>query len=142
MNLSEGTWHFGLYRFEQRRGMRIMTRVFQGLAATAGLLFLTAAGTWVPDAGKQTGHVTFRVVSPAFAEDNKVPYRELKSGTYGEKKEVLSTEDAQKALREHFSKKDVKIGGITEKELYFEAEIRDRNNTVIDKVIVDKRTGR
>lgn len=55
---------------------------------------------------------------------------------------VGTAEDARKAFKRYFEKKNVVIGEITEKELYFEAEIRDRNNTVIDKVIVDKRTGR
>ena len=63
-------------------------------------------------------------------------------GGYGEKKEMATAEDAQKALKKHFSKKDVVIGEIVEKELYFEAEIRDNKGMVIDKVIVDKRTGR
>jgi len=63
-------------------------------------------------------------------------------GSYGEKKEIATAEDARKALKKHFSKKDVVIGEIVEKELYFEAEIMDKKSTVIDKVIVDKRTGR
>ena len=63
-------------------------------------------------------------------------------GSYGEKKEIATSEDAQKALKQYFSKKDVVIGEIVEKELYFEAEIMDKKSTVIDKVIVDKRTGR
>ena len=62
--------------------------------------------------------------------------------SYGEKEAVSTAEEALKTLKKHFAKKDIVIGEIIEKELYFEAEIRDRNNTVIDKVIVDKRTGR
>lgn len=62
--------------------------------------------------------------------------------SFGEKKGVATAEDARKALIKYFAHKDVEIGDIAEKELYFEAEIRDRKNTVIDKVIVDKRTGR
>lgn len=61
---------------------------------------------------------------------------------YGEKKEVKTMDDAQRALREYYAGKDVKIGEVKEKELYFEAEIRDRSNKLIDKVIIDKRTGR
>lgn len=62
--------------------------------------------------------------------------------SYGEKEAVTTAEEAIKALKKHFEKKDIIIGEIIEKELYYETEIRDRNNTVIDKVIVDKRTGR
>ena len=51
-------------------------------------------------------------------------------------------EEAKKVLTGYFSKKNVKIGEIKEQELFFEAEIRDGKNNLIDKVIVDKRTGR
>ena len=63
-------------------------------------------------------------------------------GSFGQKKGVVTADEALKALKKHFEKKDIVIGEVAEKELYFEAEIKDRNNTVIDKVIVDKRTGR
>lgn len=62
--------------------------------------------------------------------------------SYGEKKKISTTEEALKALKKHFEKKDIVIGEIIEKELYFEAEIKDQKNTVVDKVIIDKRTGR
>ena len=45
-------------------------------------------------------------------------------------------------MKKYFAGKDLIIGEVVEKELYFEADIMDRNKTVIDKVIVDKRTGR
>ena len=63
-------------------------------------------------------------------------------GTYGEKKAVATVRDAERVLKRHFAKKDVYIGEIVEKELYFEAEISDSSNSIIDRVIVDKRTGR
>ena len=72
----------------------------------------------------------------------KYPYGGSREGAYGEKKEVLTAGDAERALRQYFAKKNVTIGEISEKDLYFEAEIRDKDNKVIDKVIVDKRTGR
>jgi hypothetical protein len=62
--------------------------------------------------------------------------------SYGEKKEVNTVEEARKALIKHFKKNDMVIGEIIEKDLYFEAEIRDGKDAVVDKVIVDKRTGR
>lgn len=61
---------------------------------------------------------------------------------YGEKRPVANRDEAKKALGEYFSKKKVRIGEITEKELLFEAEILDKDGQVIDKVIIDKRTGR
>ena len=81
----------------------------------------------------------------ASAEDAS-PYGGYKKGTaetgYGEKRPVTTIEEARKALTEYFAKKDVKIGEIREQELFFEAEIRDKSNNLVDKVIVDKRTGR
>ena len=81
----------------------------------------------------------------AGAEDAS-PYGGYKKGTaetgYGEKRPVATIEEARKALTEYFAKKDVKIGEIREQELFFEAEIRDKSNNLVDKVIIDKRTGR
>ncbi len=77
---------------------------------------------------------------PVFAVDD-LPQKGLQ-GRYGEKQEIATAEDARAALKRYFSKKDVVIGEIVEKELYFEADIMDMKHTVIDKVIVDKRTGR
>ena len=74
------------------------------------------------------------------------PYGDYKKGAadtgYGEKRPVTTLEDARKVLAEYFAKKDVRIGEIREHELFFEAEIRDKNDNLVDKVIVDKRTGR
>ena len=81
----------------------------------------------------------------AGAEDAS-PHGGYKKGSaetgYGEKRPVTTIEEARKALTEYFAKKNVKIGEIREQKLFFEAEIRDKSNNLVDKVIVDKRTGR
>jgi hypothetical protein len=81
----------------------------------------------------------------ARAEDAS-PYGDYKKGTtdggYGEKRPVATVEEAKKVLADYFAKKDVRIGEIREQKLFFEAEIKDKNNNLIDKVIIDKRTGR
>ena len=78
--------------------------------------------------------------------ENASPNRGYKKGSaetgYGEKRPVSTIEEAREALTEYFAKKDVKISEIREQTLFFEAEIRDKNNNLVDKVIVDKRTGR
>jgi hypothetical protein len=78
--------------------------------------------------------------------DDASPYGGYKKGTadigYGQKRPVTNIEEARKALTEYFAKKDVKIGEIREQELFFESEIRDKANNLVDKVIVDKRIGR
>jgi hypothetical protein len=61
---------------------------------------------------------------------------------YGEKRPVTSIEEAKKVLNEYFTEKPIRIGEIKEDKLFFEAEILDKNNEPVDKVIIDKRTGR
>lgn len=64
-------------------------------------------------------------------------------GWYGERKTVRTQTEAKEILMKYFSSVEgVKIDNIREKERFFEAEIRDKKNNVIDVVIIDKRTGR
>ncbi|MDA8339670.1 MAG: hypothetical protein M0Z70_10280 [Nitrospiraceae bacterium] len=63
-------------------------------------------------------------------------------GSYGARKPVRTANEAKRILQEYFAPHDVKIGKIKEKEWFFEADIKDKNNNLIDVVIVDKRTGR
>jgi hypothetical protein len=69
------------------------------------------------------------------------PYGESDRG-YGERKAVSNSQHARKLLKDYYAGRDVKIGDIRERELFFEADIRDRRGTLVDKVIIDKRTGR
>jgi hypothetical protein len=119
----------------------------KGFGAVAAVLIILSMA--VPDRLTVYGHSISSIhinVSPAAhaadVQGGSSPYGGSRSGAYGEKKAVATAEDARKILREYFLKKDVKIGEIKEKDLYFEAEIRDKNNKPIDTVIVDKRTGR
>jgi hypothetical protein len=63
-------------------------------------------------------------------------------GWYGAKKSIKTPEEARKLLEEYFKGHDVVINTVREKEWFFEAEIKDKNNTLLDIVIIDKRTGR
>lgn len=78
--------------------------------------------------------------SPVLAADNEP--QKSGQGIYGEKQKIATEGEARNALKKYFAGKDVVIGELVEKELYFEADIKDRKQAVIDKVIVDKRTGR
>ncbi|MEJ2682870.1 MAG: hypothetical protein P8Z71_00550 [Candidatus Sulfobium sp.] len=80
-------------------------------------------------------------VSYAYAGEES-PYGGSQGGTYGEKQRVNTKADAKKLLNDYFSKKDVSIGRIRERQYYFEADVLDSKGKVVDKVIVDKRTGR
>ena len=64
-------------------------------------------------------------------------------GWYGERIAVRTQAAARKILSEYFSSAEgVKIGNIKERKWFFEAEIRDKKNNLMDVVIIDKRTGR
>ncbi len=69
------------------------------------------------------------------------PYGESRGG-YGERKTVSSGQEARRMIKEYFSRRDVKIGDVREREIFFEADVRDRRGALVDKVIIDKRTGR
>lgn len=63
-------------------------------------------------------------------------------GWYGARKSVSSVEQARRDFVEYFAGNEVKVGRITEKSGYFEAEIFDNGNKLIDRVIIHKRSGR
>jgi len=65
-------------------------------------------------------------------------------GPYGVRKPVETADQAKQVIDLYLAgnSQELKVGKIAEKNWYFEAEILDRNKTVIDKVIVDKRSGR
>lgn len=63
-------------------------------------------------------------------------------GWYGAKREVKTTNEARKILEQYFENEDFFIGDVKENGRFFRAEIRDRNKILIDRVIIDKRTGR
>jgi len=117
--------------------------LFAAVALSAFTVLLSHVSGWAMQ-GRMAGpacdgRATFLVAARA---GERAPYGISEGGGYGEQKEVTSRDQAKKILEEYFSKKDVKIGKITEKNLYFEAEIMDKSGKVIDTVIVDKRTGR
>lgn len=64
-------------------------------------------------------------------------------GWYGARKSVSTANKARKILEVYFSSdEEIKIGKIKERRWFFEAEILDKNNALVDVVIVDKRSGR
>jgi hypothetical protein len=82
------------------------------------------------------------ILSEWFTAEGKYPYGSMKRGRYGERMSVITEEEAQGILRDYFPDKHFKIGKIKRKKFYFEADIRDRQGRLIDRVIIDRRTGR
>jgi len=68
------------------------------------------------------------------------PFANLKG--YGERRSVTTHEKARKIFKEHLSDRDVVIGEIIAEQLFFRTEIRGKDGALIDKIIIDKRTGR
>ena len=69
-------------------------------------------------------------------------YHSPREGKYGQRKTIRTEAEARKMLLNYFSPQKATIGEIREKGWFFEAEIKDRHNTPIGRVIIDKRTGR
>jgi hypothetical protein len=65
-------------------------------------------------------------------------------GPYGVRKPVATAEQARQVIEVYLADngQNLTVGNITEKNWYFEAEILNRDKAVIDRVIVDKRSGR
>lgn len=68
--------------------------------------------------------------------------RNKRQGFYGGRREVKSGDDARSLLGEYFSGSRASIGALVEKDTYFEAEVLNPRGVVVDRVILDKRTGR
>jgi len=119
----------------------VSKKVFTGIL-TAGIILIAYTGAEAGSRGRAHS-VPFDVFSPsgAFAGDERNPYGRSRKGHYGEKSAVMDEAEAHRILGEYF-KGDVRIGNVRERKFYFEAEIRDRRGRLIDKVIIDRRTGR
>lgn len=63
-------------------------------------------------------------------------------GCYGARKIVTSVAEARRDLLEYYAGTDVKVGKILEKSGYFKAEILDKSDKLVDRVIIHKRSGR
>jgi hypothetical protein len=92
-----------------------------------------------------SGVIAISVVIPAAyagdRHDGFYPYG-ASGHRYGQRKAVSNSQEARRLLKDYFSRRDVRIGDLRERELFFEADMRDRRGALVDKVIIDKRTGR
>ncbi len=63
-------------------------------------------------------------------------------GWYGANRAVRSAGEAEQMIKSFFLPEKVSVTNLQDKSAFFEAEVRGKDNAVIDMVIVDKRTGR
>ncbi len=61
---------------------------------------------------------------------------------YGANDPVKTAEEARKRLEAYFDGDDLVVGKVTERLLFFEASIKHQDGRLVDRVIVDKRSGR
>jgi hypothetical protein len=68
----------------------------------------------------------------------------MRGDPYGGRNPVATTEEAKQALEKYFDAtgKKVSIGRIEERRWFFFAETLDPEGNVVDKAVIDKRTGR
>jgi hypothetical protein len=45
-------------------------------------------------------------------------------------------------MAQYYQGRDVRIGPVIERDIFYQADVRDPRGVLIDKVIIDKRTGR
>jgi hypothetical protein len=65
-----------------------------------------------------------------------------KGDWYGARRAVHSAEDARGLFVAYFAGQDVTISDINEKPWRFEADVKNHSGAIVDRVIVDKRSGR
>ena len=65
-----------------------------------------------------------------------------RGGDRGARTPVTTSEDARKHLDKFFEGKDVTMATITEQEMFFKADITDKEGKLVDRVIIHKHSGR
>ena len=63
-------------------------------------------------------------------------------GRYGARDPVKSADEARRRLEAYYDGDDLVVGKVSERPLYFEASIKHKDGRLVDRVIVDKRSGR
>ena len=61
---------------------------------------------------------------------------------YGARQPVATAAEARELLRSYFAGREYTLSEVSEKKWGFRADILDRNGSVIDRVMIDKRFGR
>jgi len=61
---------------------------------------------------------------------------------YGQRRTVSTVYEAGRIMGQYYHGRDVRIGPILERDLFYQADVRDRKGVLVDKIIIDKRTGR
>jgi hypothetical protein len=61
---------------------------------------------------------------------------------YGASQPVATASEARRILQNYFAAQEYSVSELSEKKWGFKADIRDKSGKIIDRVMIDKRTGR
>ena len=61
---------------------------------------------------------------------------------YGQRRAVPNAYEAGRIMAQYYQGRDVRIGPVIERDIFYQADVRDPRGVLVDKVIIDKRTGR
>lgn len=131
------------YQREWRR-TPVNGRTFSGLLIV-GMLLLSVSAVQAGDHPHMRSvpfDISMSSGSTTFADNGRYPYGGSKRGKYGERGDVLTEDEARVIMKEYFPNRDYTIGSLKDKEFYFEADITDKHGRIVDRVIIDKRSGR
>jgi hypothetical protein len=116
------------------------------LCLFAGTAFSTERGYVTPSPtppGAQQRPQTYvqpkPVPQPQYRYKYKYQYSAPKNW-YGQRRSVPNAHEAGKIMAQYYP--GFKVGPVVEKDLFYQADVRDRRGILVDKVIIDKRTGR
>ena len=94
------------------------------------------------DHGCASGYGWCREGGRECRSDNHGKCGKRKGDWYGARRAVGSVEDARSQLTAYFTGQNVTISDITEKPWRFEADVINQNGDIVDRVIIDRRSGR
>lgn len=61
---------------------------------------------------------------------------------YGERQPVRDAEEAKQFIKQQYEGRNLTVSPLIERRWGYEAEIRDHNGTLIDRIMLNKRSGR
>jgi hypothetical protein len=134
----------------QKNGSGLGKIVGPLVSAFAAAIIFLLPGYFAGEAGAQASERVYVVPAPAQtpqyvqpvpAPQYRYKYRYVTPRNwYGQRRSVPNAYEAARIIGQYYP--GLRIGPIIERDLFFQADIRDRRGVLVDKVIIDKRTGR
>jgi len=119
--------------------------VLTGLIASAFCLFLclfaapASSTERIYVAPAQTQPYQQKYVQPRTQQQYRYKYVAPRNW-YGQRRSVPNAHEAGKIMAQYYP--GFRVGPVIERDLFYQADVRDARGVLVDKVIIDKRTGR